>query len=247
MLLASARGLRDDIPDEQPAVLLLHFSFTEAVTPTGREVGPDFGVALPVDELEALGFDAVLMGHIHKYQRLDQPVDVGAERPILYTGSPAPVDFGEEHVEHGVVLLDVGEQTRPHHVHADFIPIESRRFLTLDYDWREAALERDPVAEDLETEKVSDAVVRVRYDVTEAGARRIDQGELRRRLYDAGAHKVFQVAATVERADRARVAGVDEELAPMSALELWLEAEALDGWERDSLRQLTSRYLEAVS
>jgi hypothetical protein len=73
-------------------------------------------------------------------------------------------------------------------------------------------------------EQFVDAVVRVRYTATEEQARRIDHAEITRALYDAGAHKVYAIQPTIERENRARVDGVDEDIAPLAAVDAWCDA-----------------------
>jgi exonuclease SbcD len=100
LLLATARGLRDQIGDA-PAVLLTHFSISGASTPTGVATDDFREVVLPLDGLAALGFDAVIAAHIHRQQVLSEDPFIG------YVGSPAPVDFSEGLTEHGCLLLEV--------------------------------------------------------------------------------------------------------------------------------------------
>lgn len=246
LLLATARGLRAEIPSGQPAVLMTHYSISGAVTPTGRDVGPDFGVVLPVEELEAFGFDAIVAGHIHKAQRLDTPVDVGIETPIFFTGTPAPVDFGEADTAHGVWLLDLAQFGTSTGASPLFLPIESRPFLTFDCEVGKDASNGEIFEHLTGLGSVADAVVRVRYSATEEQARRIDHHEISKALYDAGVHKVFQIAATIERADRARVAGVDEDLAPLAAFDLYTAANELAPDLALRARGRLAEHLEAV-
>lgn len=239
MLVAAARGLRAEIPAETPAVLLGHWSVTEAVTPTGREVGPEFGVALDVDELDALGFDVIVMGHIHK------PQPFGGFTGF-YTGSPLPVDFGEANVEHGVSILDI-EPGR--NFLQTFVPIESRPFVTVDVDLttdRHEELgvdETDAVAAAIATHlPLDDAVVKIRYRATEEQARRIDWPKLRTLL--DGCHKVFSISGDIVRAERSRVDGMDEDLPPLVAVEAWCDANAIT--DRAPLAELSALYLQEV-
>lgn len=101
MLVAAARGLRAEIPADTPAVLMLHWSISGASTPTGALTDEFREVVLDVDELGALGFDAVVMGHIHRHQVLCEEPWIG------YVGSPLPVDFSEANTPHGCVLLEL--------------------------------------------------------------------------------------------------------------------------------------------
>jgi exonuclease SbcD len=137
LLLTTARGLRAQITDG-PAVLMLHWSVSGASLPTGLPTDLLAEPVLELGALEALGFDAVVMGHIHRRQVLDD------EGRIFYVGSPMPLNFGEASCNHGVWLLDIDEAIRPRRVHADVIPIESRRFLTIDIDLVDDP--RDPMA-----------------------------------------------------------------------------------------------------
>jgi hypothetical protein len=101
-----------------------------------------------------------------------------------------PVDFSEASVEHGCLLLD--------DVASMFVPIESRPFVTLDYDLRTADDWLSLFYCDLTLEgRVTDAVVKVRYTATEEHARRVDHSELSKALYDAGAHKVYAIQPTI--------------------------------------------------
>jgi hypothetical protein len=90
--------------------------------------------------------------------------------------------------------------------------------------------------------------VKVRYTATADQARRVDHAAIRQALYDAGAHKVYAIEATIERSERARVQ-VDESVGELDALDLWMNAQdpTIEPPVRDALQQLTSRYLTEVS
>jgi exonuclease SbcD len=228
ILIEIAREQRAQISG--PAVLMLHWSVSGASTPTGVLTDEFRETVIPLADLESLGFDAIVCGHIHKPQLLDGPT-LG-----FYTGSPMPVDFGEASVEHGVALLDVdGARTL-----YTFVPIESRPFVTLDLDG--AQMQTLP---DTEWQDVTDAVVRVRYRATEEQARRVDHAAIARALMDAGAWKVFAIQPTILRENRARIEGATEDLAPLAALGLWMDANEIT--EREPLAELTARYLEDVA
>lgn len=254
ILIAAARDLRAQI--DGPAVLLLHWSISGASTPTGVFTDDFREPVIPVDELEALGFDAIVAGHIHRPQALGQSagrhVLFDAEVQVshgtasaFYVGSPVPVDFGEQATPHGCWILDV-EDT----VTSAFLPIESRPFITIDADLvcghhAELGLdETDGMAAAIAARlPLDDAVVRIRYRATEEQARRIEWPKLRPLLDHA--YRVFAITGDIERSDRVRVAGVDEHLEPLEAVDLWVEHNAVNGG-RDGLVDLTSRYLEEV-
>lgn len=240
LLVDVARDLRDDCDGGGsplcPTILLGHWSVSGTALPAGLPVDELREPVLSAAALDELGFDHVVMGHIHRPQTI-------GERGF-YTGSPLPLNFGEEHEGHGVAILHVGEREEIDFPGAEYVEIDSPRFVTLDYDWTTALDERDPV---LQLEKVSDdAIVRVRYTATAAQARRVDVGRIRAQLLEAGA-RVVKVEPTIVREQRARVQGVDEGLDEQAALELYIDAQHIDGELADLMRATTRDLLEAVA
>jgi DNA repair exonuclease SbcCD nuclease subunit len=238
LLVGIARGLRADI--DGPAILMLHWSVSGAVTPTGADVGIFAEPVLDLGDLEALGFDAIVMGHIHKAQPLGTLAPDDELMPIFYVGSPLPLNFGEAMCDHGVWLLDIDEAIRPRRVHADFMPIESRRFVTHDLD----LTTHEGVFDLASLPDVRDAIVKVRYRATSEQARRIDHAAIKAALYDAGAHHVYNIEPTIERENRARVEGLDESLDEMDALAMYLDANGVNGDNATALREKTTNYLQ---
>jgi DNA repair exonuclease SbcCD nuclease subunit len=252
LLVETARGLRAQISAGVPAILMLHWSVSGAVTPTGADVGIFAEPVLDLGDLEALGFDAILMGHIHAAQPLGTLAPDDELMPIFYVGSPLPLNFGEASCDHGVWLLDIDEAIRPRRVHADFIPIESRRFVTIDFDctdetqlrWLETAQAHPSM---IAPERVADAIVKVRYRASAEQARRIDHAKLKAALYDAGAHHVYAIQPEIVREQRARVAELDDSIDELSALDLYMDANGVNGDRASALRERTSDYLKEVA
>lgn len=209
-LVAIAEGLcaeaRSSYPD-RPVVLLGHWALDRSVTPTGKSAAEFHEPVLPVDELMRCDYDAAAFGHVHNPQVFES---------IVVPGSPLPLDFGEAGVFHGCWLLEVEtggcEWT--------FLPIGSRRFVTLDLDADEAVCLADGLTH-FGYDEVADAVVRVRYTATEEQAAQINVAKLRRVILEAGAHRVWQVSPTIERSARPRAEGIAS-LTPMQAVDLWL-------------------------
>jgi len=239
-LLAVARDLRDEAEVSCPAwpcVLMGHWSVSGASLPNGLPVADLHEPILDGDALASFDFEAMVWGHIHRMQTF------GYGRHV-YCGSPYPVDFAEENTRHGVVLLEV----HPHMADCQFTPLESRRFVTIDLDLTSDAskslLTQDLDESDLLAAEIvggtdlTDAVVRLRYRCSEEQQRRIDLPAIKKLIADAGAHKLYQVAPEIVREDRARVAGVDENLSPQEALRAWVEANGLSEDQAARLREL---------
>lgn len=128
-LMDIARGLATQRAPGIPSVLIHHFSIdTAEAGPQDRMMMLTGDVTLSVHELAALGFDAVLGGHVHKPQVLH-------ERPwIGYSGSTETVNQGERLHEHGYYLhtFEQGQHA------AEFYPTPARQFVTLEaqgYPW----------------------------------------------------------------------------------------------------------------
>lgn len=120
-----------------------------------------------------------------------------------------------------------------------FHPIaDNRQFITLDLEEPTSlmALPPGPLG----------AVYRVRYTVSEEDARKVDQSEIRRELLSFGASKVV-IQPRVERAVRARVAEMRDDLSEVAAMELWIGSQGLVGAEAESLRVAHSEYVARLS
>lgn len=96
LLVQAARELRDLV--DGPAILTLHWSLSGSSLPSGMAVDDLRETILPLHELEALGFDAIIAAHIHRHQTFGQAA--------TYVGSPMALDHGESGYEHGCLLLE---------------------------------------------------------------------------------------------------------------------------------------------
>jgi exonuclease SbcD len=234
MLIAVARELRASL--DGPCVLLTHFSISGATLPGGMTSDQLREPVLPLADLEQLGFDAVVAGHLHPPQPLGSLAPDDELMPIFYCGSPLPLDFGEGATDHGVWILEIGAD---HYPRTEFVPIGSRRFVTIDgrtdddtfHPW----------------EEVEDAYVKIRLIGTAEAMRRYDLAGLRAAMLgEGGAHNVW-IEVTVERETRARVEGLDEATSDVDAFDAWLTAASVNGDQAPALRDLHRSYLEALS
>ncbi len=243
LVLRIMAGLRAEASRDYPGVpcyLTSHFACSGWKTPTGKFTDELKDVVLPLDELEALGFDAVLRGHVHVPGVVN---GAGCGRPpVISLGSPGCLNHGEGSVPHGVWILG-GEAP-------EFRPIEHRPFLTLDYTfWTEPEVfdcEDWHVGFGLSLPNVDGAIVRLRYECTAEQARRIDRSKLLKALHDAGAREVT-VEATVERQTRARVEGMSLSLSPGEALDLYLSEQGINGRVGEGVTLWTQIALETAA
>lgn len=258
-LVEVARGLKAQAPEGWPTVLLAHFAVSGASLPSGLPTDTMGEPVLPLPDLEALGFDAIVLGHIHTGEML---IDVPGQAWAGYTGSPLCLDHGEARMPHGVLLLELGENHGPVVEH---VLLEHRRFVTVavdltgdaarievttpedGYDRRVDLDETDFIVAMISEElPLTDAVVRVRYRATEEQHRRVNQQALRGFLDEAGVDRV-QILPDLVRVNRVRAEGFDETLGPLDALTAWARANDVDEAPTAALSDVTAGYLEQVT
>ena len=211
-----------------PCVLLAHCAVEEADLGSGvGALGTDW--TLRTVDLEALGFDVVMLGHYHKPQTL------GEKMPIYYSGSPEACSFGEEGQEKVYHLLAIGADG----VRMEPIATPFRRLVTLgpeDFD-EEGAL-RAPHAM---VSELSGAIVRLRLPQV-IGDR---QRAMTATLEQSGA---VEVRVEIERAEvqARRETGVSSEMSAAQALDAWLEQKPDLKPLRDELQEEAARVEAAM-
>ena len=194
-----ARGLAADRIEGVPAVLLGHFSVDVAAAGAQDRLmllGGDW--TLNLQEIEALGFDGICLGHIHKPQTLGGCT--------VYSGSPEATGFGEEGEEKRYVLWS---EVRPGIFETDSIPTPYRHLVTLEFGL--------DITEYPDTSQVPGAIVRARVAAGSAW----QVSEIPRELQALGA---YEVRVEIERAEtvRRRETEISASMGPMEALREWL-------------------------
>ena len=245
LLLEVARGLAARCADEHPGLptfLMTHFSISGAALPSGLSIDMAREPILPLEDLEQLGFEVIVAGHIHRPQMMESRIG-GAMGPIFYCGSPAPLSFGEPG-DHGFWVLE----EKSTHFAAEFVPLASRPFITIDVE-AEAVLWasdeddcHDAVEHLVGIDDLTDAFVKLRYAATEDEARRIDQGRVRQHIVDAGAYRVF-IEPSVERAHRERGAVLDDAGTRVDQLAAYLAAIGTNGDVAPAMLERAGAYL----
>jgi len=121
-----------------PRVLTGHF--TVAGAHTGAEstlmLGRDLEV--PLSTIADPTWDYVALGHIHQHQNMTHQRD--GVPPVVYSGSPEAIDFGEEHDAKGFCWVELERG----HTHWQFHRLGHRVFLTIDIDVQGSS---DPTAD----------------------------------------------------------------------------------------------------
>jgi exonuclease SbcD len=208
------RALAEQVDPALPAVLLGHFSVSEARYGSERSVMLGRDVVVLKSALADPAWDYVGLGHIHRHQELNN----GQHPPVLYAGSLERIDFGEEAEPKGFVVAEVkrGECAWAFH------PVSARRFVTIRADLR---AEADPLAAALDAigrHNVDGAVVRLTLQMLPEQEGLLRDADVRRAL--KGAYYVAGVSREIERSYRQRLGGDSPEgLTPAELLARYLE------------------------
>lgn len=197
LVVENIRALAQQVDPAVPAVLLGHFSVSDARYGSERSVMLGRDVVVLTSVLADPTWDYVALGHIHRHQELNQ----GQHPPIVYCGSLERIDFGEEGEPKGFVVADVQRG----HTQWQYHPVAARRFVTIRADVRNEA---DPLAALLAAianHEVADTVVRVIVQARAEQSGLLRDADLRRALQDA--YFVATISKEIERSYRQRLGG----------------------------------------
>ena len=165
-------------------------------------------------------FDYIALGHIHRHQVLSE------NPPVVYAGSLARLDFGDEADEKGFYLVDIepGKAGGQRQVSFEFHPVEGRRFLTIEVSLE--AEDTDPTATILKAiaaqeKKLKEAIVRLNITMPSSLEGQLRDADIREALQDA--HFATVARETVREARLRLGQFTAEEITPLDALKKYLE------------------------
>ena len=205
-----------------PSILAAHAALTGSLVREGSEKWMTVGryPELLKSTLHPQLFDYVALGHMHQQQILD------GTAPMVYPGSLARVDFGEEEGEKGFYVLEL-DPAKPRGQRLagepEFRPVWTRPFVTVNVRPRE----EDPTPEVLaaiERAGVSEAIVRVIVHLSRAQEPLLREAEVRQALAEAQFVAYVKREIIEEHRTTRLPAGTrPESLTPLEALRLYLD------------------------
>ena len=217
---------------DTPAILIGHFSVDEAAHGSERNIMVGRDVA--VDRSTALAdpvWRYVALGHIHKHQSLNRD----EQPPIIFSGSPERIDFGEEREAKGWVVATIGEGQTIWRFQEQYRK-PARTFRTIEADVRDADDPTAAVVKRIEDAgDLSQTVVRLQIVIDEAQEPRLVDRDIKVALKD-----VYDVAVQrdVKRQARDRLGGVSvEALTPIQMLDRYLDTRHMDEERKKLLLQ----------
>ena len=219
--LADRVRKRPDIP----AVLVGHLSAANAAFSGSEQtaiIGRD--PVFLTSTLANSAFDYVALGHIHKFQDLN----ANARPPVVYSGSIDRIDFGEEKETKGVVIATIEDRDSEADAHLPkretsykFVRTPARPFCTVAV---KVAPDQDPTTAILDAigeHTLTDAIVRVIYDLGDNHADTVDLNAVKRAL--EGAFMIASIAPKPHVQKIQRRAGISENMGVQDALRAYLE------------------------
>jgi exonuclease SbcD len=206
---------------DMPRILTAHFSITGAMFGSERSVMLGRDVTVMHSVIDNPVWDYVAMGHIHQHQNLtpDRP----GSPPVVYSGSLERIDFGEEADTKGFVWVEL-ERGR---AAWEFIPVNSRPFVTLRADVRRSGDPTRKVIEEIARHDLRDAVVRVIVTADPETDLLFQEREVFAALKNAYVHHVAAIVRNVERPARLRLGTSPEGLTPDQLLERYLASKEI--------------------
>ena len=183
-------GLRAEC--HKTSILMAHYTVPGCNMESGQtSFFTNFEPVIPREALEAAGYEAVLLGHIHRPQILN------GLHNVFYSGAINAMNFNDEGQERGFWIhefSDTGKLTKGHNCITPY-----RRFYTITWDTEEVEayiregvmyLHRLGFPED-----VTDKIVRVRYSCTSEQKKQLNIPALQKDLYELGAFYVADIEA----------------------------------------------------
>ncbi len=208
-----------------PVVLLAHYGVRGARYASGQEVAYSEEVTLSKGLVTRSDFAYSALGHIHKYQDLNE----GAQPPAVYSGSIEHVDYGEAKEKKGFIIAEVDRGGTEY----EFRKLDTRPMYNLVYEYEDGSGEemtRDLLELLPEPELAREALVKLTVKYPHEMESAIDERALREKVKGAAE---FRLLRKPEYANRIRVAGETiAGMTPQSLLERYCEVYKMNNYEK---------------
>ena len=220
MLTTEISYQASNLDPDIPSILSGHVSIDSARTSSEKSMmlGNDYvllksSVALPQ-------FDYVALGHIHKYQLLNETPKV------VYPGSLQRIDFGEEKDVKGFcsIHLDPTKKTGQRETSYEFIPVNARRMVTIKITLDEIDPEpTNTIITEIKKHNITDAIAQVMIEVPALLYDQIDDTLVKESL--SSAHLIATIRKNVVEEKRQRLNHTPSgDISPVEALKSYLNA-----------------------
>jgi len=229
--------LGKSVNGNSPCVFLGHFGIF------GAKSGPTDYTFTDEDQIDVPWlrdgpWDYVALGHIHKYQVVNE----GKVPPIVYAGSLDRVNFGEEEEDKGFVWVEITDDE----INYDFVSVSPRPMVTLDYEFNsEDRRVTKQIVEDIFSTHLKDSIVRVRIKVPDRLAATLQTARIYEALADCYYIHSMSISRIIDK-KKSRLGG--ETLSSLPSLELldryFTKIEKVDEDEKEVLLDMAKEIME---
>jgi exonuclease SbcD len=194
-----------------PVVLVTHGTVIGCYTESRHAmVSPDHEFS--IEGLAAFSADAVLLGHIHKHQSWEHD---GCQ--IVYPGSLAKLVFGHSDPT-GYVAWNFDDGARS--ISWEHVEIPSRIMAEFEYNGPPDLDELDAAAKKLTDGAASPVFARVRWEIDEEHAKRVDPRKVRAIFEDRGI--TVKIEQRVNKVESVRAKGISDAMTTQERLGFYL-------------------------
>ncbi len=223
-----------------PTVLAAHLSVHGAELSGSEHTSlienePKFSVG----QLALEPIDYIALGHIHRYQDRNE----GNHPPVVYSGSIECVSFKEWDTPKGFVIVDISQHGSKKNTSYRFVKTPSRPFVAIYADIRASKDPTRDILSEIDNQDVTDAIVRVRYEVDEARLPEVDILQIREALKPAFA--IASIERITEPVERKRKTVVTRDSSLEEAMKLYIsQHETLAPLEKDLIKKALELEME---
>ncbi|MDO8498492.1 MAG: exonuclease SbcCD subunit D [bacterium] len=229
-------AMYEKIKPDAPAVLVGHLEVEGAIFGSEKGLAIINDATIPLSLLTDRKLSYVALGHIHKHQVLAK------DPPVVYSGSPQRIDFGEEKEAKGFVIIDIENKKTSF----NFIPSDARSFLTIKVALKEEEPEpTEIILKEIGKHDVKDKVVRIIIDIPASVTKEIEMDKIKRVL--TSAYFIAGISRNVERKERAALDGQEEveRLTPIEALQKYFQSKKYDEKRIKELENYAAQILDS--
>lgn len=162
-----------------PAVLAAHLTVSSGIF-SGSEKRAIYGtdpILLP-SQLALPIFDYVALGHLHRYQNLNE----NGYPAIVYSGSIERIDFGERKEEKGFCVVSIDQKGKTTH---EFIKVPTRPFIQIDVNLSKDRSQTEQIIDALKEHDLDGAVLKIVYHLSEDQQDTVDLNLLQKECENA--------------------------------------------------------------